>query len=77
MPANEEANEAIRKKFIFSTFTKYAKIKGPKSNPGSLKAVSIAFVFPASPTVPISTEILLWEDINVPAPNPANINIKF
>ena len=40
-------------------FTKYAYKNGPINNPGNLKTVNIAFVFPASPRLPISTEILL------------------
>ena len=34
-------------------------------------------MLPASPTVPISTEILLCDVTNVPEPNPAKINIRF
>ena len=66
-----------KKKVIFPKFTKQAKINGPKIRPGNLKAVNIAFVLPASPTFPISTEILLCDVKNVPEPNPAKINIKF
>lgn len=73
----EDMSEIDKNIFIFSIFTKYAKRNGPVIKPGNLKAVRSAFVFPASPTEPISTEILLWDVTNVPDPNPAQINIKY
>ena len=50
---------------------------GAKIKIGTLKAVSIALVFPASPTSPNSTAKLLCEVLNIPSPRPANINIRF
>lgn len=44
---------------------------------GTLKAVSIALVLPASPTSPNSTAKLLCEVLKIPSPRPANINIRF
>ena len=77
IPAIEDSSEIYKNRLIFSRFTKYAKINGPVISPGNLKAVRSAFVFPASPTEPISTEILLCEVRNVPDPKPAQIKIKF
>ena len=51
--------------------------KGTIIKTGTLKAVSIALVFPASPTSPSSTAKLLCEVLNIPRPKPANIKIRF
>lgn len=77
IPSSDDPKDTNKKEVIFPKFTKYANINGPKIRPGNLNAVNIAFVLPASPTFPISTEILLCDVTNVPEPNPAKINIRF